>query len=70
MLAPEMAERFGVTVETVSAAPLASTVRATGTVLDAADGIGVVVAPVAVRCIFHPVYCRAPMCVRELWWQQ
>lgn len=47
VLAPEMAERFGVTVETVSAAPLASTVRATGTVLDAADGIGVVVAPVA-----------------------
>ncbi|MDE6498059.1 MAG: efflux RND transporter periplasmic adaptor subunit [Muribaculaceae bacterium] len=47
VLAPEMAERFGVKVQTVEAAPLGTTLRATGVVTDAADGAALVSAPVA-----------------------
>ncbi|MDE6286253.1 MAG: efflux RND transporter periplasmic adaptor subunit [Muribaculaceae bacterium] len=47
MLAPVMAERFGVKVNKVEAAPLGTSLRATGVVADAADGAAVVSAPVA-----------------------
>lgn len=43
----DMAERFGVRVDTLRPAPMVSSLRATGVVLDAADGAAVVVAPVA-----------------------
>lgn len=42
----DMAERFGVRVDTLRPAPMVSSLRATGVVLDAADGAAVVVAPV------------------------
>lgn len=45
VLAPEMAERFGVVTDTVQPAPMATTLRATGTVLDAPGGAAVVSAP-------------------------
>lgn len=47
VLAPAMAERFGVKVETIQPAPLGTTLRATGVVSDAADGAALVSAPVA-----------------------
>ena len=47
VLAPAMAERFGVKVQKVEAAPLGTTLRATGVVADAADGAALVSAPVA-----------------------
>ena len=45
VLAPEMAERFGVVTDSVQPAPMATTLRATGTVLDAPGGAAVVSAP-------------------------
>lgn len=47
VLAPAMAERFGVVADTLRPAPMQSSLRATGVVLDAADGAAVVAAPVA-----------------------
>lgn len=47
VLAPAVAERFGVEVDTIVATPMATTLRATGMVLDAATGAGVVSAPVS-----------------------
>lgn len=47
VLMPDMARRFGVEVDTLAAAPMVSSVRATGVVLDAADGSAVVSAPAA-----------------------
>lgn len=47
VLEPEMAERFGVRVDTLRPAPMTATLRATGVVQEAADGQAVVVAPVA-----------------------
>ncbi|MDE6486566.1 MAG: efflux RND transporter periplasmic adaptor subunit [Muribaculaceae bacterium] len=47
VLAPEMAGRFGVATDTVRPAPMAVTIRATGTVLDAPGGSAVVSAPAA-----------------------
>lgn len=47
VLAAAMAERFGVAAEKIVPAPMKSTVRATGVVLDAADGSAVVAAPTA-----------------------
>lgn len=54
VLHPDMAERFGVRVDTLAPAPMVSSLRATGVVLDAADGSAVVVAPVAGTVRFAP----------------
>ena len=47
VLSPAMAERFGVATDTIQAAPMAATIRATGVVLNTADGAAVVAAPAA-----------------------
>lgn len=54
VLHSDMAERFGVRTDTLKAAPMVSSIRATGVVLDAADGSAVVAAPVAGTVRFAP----------------
>lgn len=45
VLAPAMADRFGVKTDTVEAAPMVAAIRATGVVTNTADGAAVVSAP-------------------------